>query len=82
VVPLHGRANPGARHAETLYLELELPSNLHGVLYILAAASSEWRLKLGREKKVGGLPVDVAASMVEVHPLREGRKGVGTAKTG
>lgn len=43
-----------------LYKEgVELPSDIHGILYVLIDDSDGWRLKLGQEMQAAGLPVDL-----------------------
>ena len=43
-----------------LYKEgVELPSDIHGILYVLMDNSDGWQLKLGQEMQAVGLPVDL-----------------------
>ena len=43
-----------------LYVEgVEIPSDIHGVVYILYDAAGGWRLKLASEIRAAGLPVDM-----------------------
>ena len=43
-----------------LYKEgVELPSDIHGILYLLMDDSNGWQLKLGQEMQAAGLPVDL-----------------------
>ena len=43
-----------------LYKEgVELPSDIHGILYVLMDDSDGWQLKLGQEMQAAGLPVDL-----------------------
>ena len=43
-----------------LYKEgVELPSDIHGILYIPMDNSDGWQLKLGQEMQAAGLPVDL-----------------------
>ena len=43
-----------------LYKEgVELPSDIHGILYMLMDNSDGWQLKLGQEMQAAGLPVDL-----------------------
>ena len=43
-----------------LYKEgVELPSDIHGILYIPMDSSDGWRRKLGQEMQDAGLPVDL-----------------------
>ena len=43
-----------------LYVEgVEIPSDIHGVLYVSYDAAGGWRLKLASEIRAAGLPVDM-----------------------
>ena len=43
-----------------LYMEgVEIPSDIHGVLYVPYDAGNGWRLKLASEIKAAGLAVDL-----------------------
>ncbi len=50
----------GRRKVCALYNErVELPSDIHGVLYVPMDSSNAWRLELAKEMKHAGLPVDM-----------------------
>jgi predicted nucleotide-binding protein len=50
----------GRERVCVLYKEgVELPSDIHGILYVLMDNSDEWQLKLGQEMQAAGLPVDL-----------------------
>ena len=39
--------------------EVELPSDIHGILYVPMDSSDGWPQKLAREMKQAGLPIDM-----------------------
>ena len=39
--------------------ELTLPSDYHGVLYVRLDADEGWKLRLAKEMKQAGLPIDL-----------------------
>ena len=50
----------GRERVCVLYKEgVELPSDIHGILYLLMDDSNGWQLKLGQEMQEAGLPVDL-----------------------
>ena len=50
----------GRERVCVLYKEgVELPSDIHGILYVLMDNSDGWQLKLGQEMQAAGLPVDL-----------------------
>ena len=50
----------GRERVCVLYKEgIELPSDIHGILYVLMDNSDGWQLKLGQEMQAAGLPVDL-----------------------
>lgn len=50
----------GRERVCVLYKEgVELPSDIHGILYVLMGDSDGWQLKLGQEMQAAGLPVDL-----------------------
>ena len=50
----------GRERVCVLYKEgVELPSDIHGILYMLMDNSDGWQLKLGQEMQAAGLPVDL-----------------------
>ena len=50
----------GRERVCVLYKEgVELPSDIHGILYLLMDDSNGWQLKLGQEMQAAGLPVDL-----------------------
>lgn len=50
----------GRERVCVLYKEgIELPSDIHGILYLLMDNSDGWQLKLGQEMQAVGLPVDL-----------------------
>ena len=52
----------GRENVCALYTEgVELPSDYHGVLYIKAGNSTEWRLRLAREMKAAGFEINLNA---------------------
>ena len=43
-----------------LYKEgVELPSDIHGIVYVLLDSFNGWQLQLAKEMKQAGLPVDL-----------------------
>ena len=50
----------GRERVFVLYKDgVELPSDIHGILYLLMDDSNGWQLKLGQEMQAAGLPVDL-----------------------
>ena len=50
----------GRERVCVLYKEgVELPSDIHGILYLLMDDSNGWQLKLGQEMQAAGLSVDL-----------------------
>ena len=50
----------GRKRLCVLYKEgVELPSDIHGILYVPMDSSNGWQLQLAREMKQAGLPVDL-----------------------
>ena len=50
----------GRERACVLYKEgVELPSDIHGILYLPMNSPHEWQLKLAQEMKQAGLPIDL-----------------------
>ena len=39
--------------------EVEKPSDIDGIVYVLMDSSADWKLKLAQEMKQTGLPVDM-----------------------
>ena len=39
--------------------EVELPSDIYGILYVSMDSSDGWQLKLAKEMKQAGLPIDL-----------------------
>ena len=50
-----GRERVAALHKEGV----ELPSDIHGVVYVPMDDSEAWHLKLAKEMKAAGLPIDM-----------------------
>jgi predicted nucleotide-binding protein len=56
----HFFAKLGRQRVCALYKEdVELPSDIHGVLYILYDDAGAWRMSLAKEMKHAGYPVDI-----------------------
>lgn len=50
----------GRNRVCALYSEgVELPSDIHGILYVSLDPSGAWKLHLAREMKLAGVPVDL-----------------------
>ena len=50
----------GRKRLCVLYKEgVELPSDIHGILYVFMDSSNGWQLQLAKEMKQAGLPVDL-----------------------
>ena len=50
----------GRKHVCVLHKEgVELPSDIHGILYVPMDTSNGWQLKVAQEMKQAGLPVDL-----------------------
>ena len=50
----------GRKHVCVLHKEkVELPSDIHGILYVPMDSSDGWQQKLAREMKQAGLPIDM-----------------------
>ena len=50
----------GRKRVCVLYKEgVELPSDIHGILYVPMNRPHEWQLKLAQEMKQAGLPIDL-----------------------